>query len=612
VLATAAVAALALLAAAGSGAADPGGQVFRDHGRGAWFRRVCDVSVGQFAGCEARVVADANGDPLAAGSPAASAFGPAQLNGAYNLPGSPPDGSTPTVAVVDAYNDPNIESDLGVYAQQYGLPACTSANGCFTKVDQNGGTSYPSQNSGWDLEIALDVETVHAICQTCHILLVEASSNSIANLGIAENEAANLGAVAISNSWGAGESSGQTSWDSWYLNHPGVAITAATGDSGYGVEWPASSPFVTAVGGTTLTVGPGNSYGGESAWVDGGSGCSSVESQPAWQAGLGSCSMRSVADVAADADPNSGAAVYDSVPYSGSSGWFQVGGTSLSSPLIASVYALADKTSTIKDGSTPYASLGTSALHDVTSGSNGFCGSYLCNAGPGYDGPSGVGTPNGITAFAPAGGLPPSPDFSLAASGQSGTPVAGSGGSATYTVTVTDKNGFSGPVTLSTGTLPTGVTASFSPNPASTGSTLTLTADSTAAAGSPTVTISGSGPGGSPSHSVNVTLTIAAPTPDYQISVSPGSATIASYGSTTYTVTITPLNNFSSFVSLSVNGLPRRVSASFSPSAASAGSSWKSTMTVRSSRASFGSSTLTITGRSGSLSHSQNVTLNIG
>jgi subtilase family serine protease len=611
-LAMAAVAAIALLVAAGSGSADPGGQVTRDHGHGAWFRRVCDTSVGQFAGCEAQVVADANGDPLAGSSPPASALGPAKLTGAYNLPGSPAAGpANPTVAIVDAYDDPNIEADLGVFDSQYNLPACTTSNGCFTKVNQTGGTSYPAQNSGWDLEIALDVETVHSICPTCNILLVEASSNSTTNLGIAENEAAQLGAVAISNSWGAGESSSQTSWDNSYFKHPGVAITASTGDSGYGVEWPASSPYVTAVGGTTLTVS-GNTYVSESAWVDGGSGCSSVESQPAWQAGLGSCSTRSVADVAADADPNTGAAVYDSVPYTGSAGWFQVGGTSLSSPIIASVYALAGNTSTITDGSTPYASLGTKALHDVTNGSNGSCGSYLCNAGPGYDGPTGVGTPNGVTAFSPAPLPPPTPDFSLSASGQSGTPVAGTGGNATYTVTVTDKGGFNGPVTLGTsGSLPGGVTASFNPNATSTTSTLTLSADTTAAAGTYTVTVTGSA-SGVPGHSVNVTLTIAAPKPDFAISVSAQSPpSIGTSGTATYTVTITPINNPTS-VSLSASSLPRRASASFSPSSASASSSWKSTLTIRASRSSNGTYTFTVTGRSGTVSHSQTVSLKIG
>jgi subtilase family serine protease len=607
-LAPAFLAALVVLVAAGAGAADSGPQIFRDHGHGDWFRNVCELSIGPLAGCDARVVTDASGDPLAGSSPPSTALGPAQLNGAYQLPGVPPDGSTPTVAIVDAYDDPNIASDLATFDTQYGLPC----NSCFTKVNQSGGTSYPAENSGWDLEISLDVETVHSICQSCHILLVEASSSSIANLGAAENEAAALGATAITNSWGASESSGETSWDNAYFDHPGIAITASTGDSGYGVEWPAASQYVTAVGGTTLTVS-GNTYVGETAWVDGGSGCSSVESQPSFQAGLGTCANRSVADVAADADPNTGVAVYDSVPYSGSAGWFQVGGTSLSSPIIASIYALADHTSSITNGATPYAYLGTSNLHDVTSGSNGSCGgSYLCTAGNGYDGPTGVGTPDGIGAFIPKAAAPPTPDFSLSASAQSGTPVAGTGGAATYSIKVSDIGTFSDQVSLTAAGLPSGATASFSPNPSSgNASTLTVNVASSVASGSYGFTITGTDTGSSLNHTINATLTVTAPAPDFSIAVSPGTQSVGPTGSTTYTITVTPLNNFSGTVSLSVSGLPRNVSASFSPSSARAGSGWRSTMTVSSRRASASTSTLTVSGRYSSLSHSSTTSLTV-
>jgi subtilase family serine protease len=607
---------LVLVAGAGTGSADPGGQVFRDHGHGAWFKRVCDLSAGPIAGCEAQVVTDANGDPLAGSSPPATALGPPQFHGAYNLQTTSAGGS-PIVAVVDAYDDPNAEADLATFDTQYGLPPCTTGNGCFTKVNQAGGTSYPVANSSWALEISLDIETVHSICQTCKVLLVEASSPTIASLGAAENEAAVLGAVTISNSWGSSENSAETSWDSAYLSHPGVAITASSGDGGYGVEWPAASPDVTAVGGTTLTVGPGNSYGGESAWADGGSGCSAVEAKPSWQAGLG-CTMRSVVDVAADADPNTGAAVYDSVSYQGQSGWYQVGGTSLSSPLIASVYALADDTSTISSGSTPYAYRGTGALHDVTTGSNGSsCSpSYLCNAGVGYDGPTGVGTPDGITAFAPGGSPPsppsppPAPDFSLAVSGQSGSPVSGTAGSATYAVSVTPENNFLDSVSLSATGLPTGVTASFSPSSTTSSSTLTITVGPNAASGTTPITITGQD--GSLSHSVGATLTIAAPAVGFAIGVSPPAQTIGRPGSTTYTVTITPQNGFAGTVSLSVSGVPNRVNASFSPSSATAGSGWTSSLKVSSgSRARPGTSTLTIRGRSGTLSQTATASLTL-
>ena len=384
-----------------SGSAKPA--VTRDHGRGHWYERACDVPRPGVASCEAQVVAAADGTPLATGTPPAAAFGPAQFHSAYNLPTTAP--SAQTIGIVDAFDDPSIESDLANYSSYYGLPPCTTANGCFKKVNQSGGTLPPIKDPGWALEIALDVETAHAICQNCKILLVEATSATIANLYAAENEAVKLGATAISNSWLAGEYANETA-DDVNFNHPGVAITASSGDNGYGVGYPAASRYVTAVGGTTLALGAGGSYGGESAWSGSGSGCSAYEPKPAWQADTG-CARRSVADVSADADPNTGAAVYNTVSYFGQTGWFQVGGTSLSSPLVASVYAL---TGNFGGPSAPYGHAGS--LHDVTSGSNGTCTPpYLCTGGVGYDGPTGLGSPNGLGAF--SGGSAPAPDFSL-------------------------------------------------------------------------------------------------------------------------------------------------------------------------------------------------------
>jgi len=300
-------------------------------------------------------------------------------------------GAGQTVAIVDAYDDPNAESDLAVYRDAYGLPPCTTANGCFRKVDQNGGTSYPVGSTGWAEEISLDLDMVSAVCPNCHILLVEASSNSLGNLLLAENRAATLGATVISNSWGAGEFSTETSYDS-YFKH-GIPITASSGDSGYGVEWPASSPYVTSVGGTSL-VRASNARGwAETAWSGAGSGCSSYEPKPAFQTDA-DCARRTVSDVSAVADPNTGVAVYDSYRVSG---WLVFGGTSVAAPVVASVYALAGNGSTISSPSYVYAH---PALNDVTSGSNGSCGgSYVCTAGPGYDGPTGLGTPVGTTGF---------------------------------------------------------------------------------------------------------------------------------------------------------------------------------------------------------------------
>jgi subtilase family serine protease len=360
------------------------------------FAHVCGSAAPGSASCHALVRTDASAN----GTAGPTGYNPADLQSAYALPSSTA-GSGQTVAIVDAYNDPNAESDLGVYRSQFGLPPCTTANGCFKKVDQNGGTSYPRNNGGWAQEISLDLDMVSAICPNCHILLVEASTASMANLGTAVNTAARLGATAISNSYGGGDSSSDASYDSSYYNHPGIAITASTGDNGYGVEYPAASQYVTAVGGTHLVKASTSRGWSETAWNSAGSGCSAYDTQPSWQSSVSNitsvCKKRAVGDVSAVADPNTGVSVYDSYSYQGLSGWLVFGGTSVSSPIIASVYALAGNAASVNYGSYPYSH--TSALNDVTSGSNGSCGNLLCNATTGWDGPTGLGSPNGVGAF---------------------------------------------------------------------------------------------------------------------------------------------------------------------------------------------------------------------
>ncbi|WP_438489879.1 S53 family peptidase [Streptomyces sp. S186] len=326
-------------------------------------------------------------------------YGPADLRSAYNLPQSGGDGQT--VAIVDANDDPNAEQDLATYRAQYGLPECTTANGCFKKVDQNGGTNYPAPDSGWAGEISLDVDMVSAACPQCHILLVEANSASMDDLGAAVNRAVAMGAKFVSNSYGGSEDSTDATSDEQYFNHPGVAITVSSGDSGYGVEYPAASKYVTAVGGTSLQQDDSSRGWSETVWgtsaggQGAGSGCSQYDAKPAWQQDTG-CSNRTVADVAAVADPATGLAVYDTYQ---ASGWNVYGGTSASAPFIAGVYALAGTPgSSDTPASFPYSH--ASALNDITSGANGSCSpSYLCTAGDGYDGPTGLGTPNGTAAF---------------------------------------------------------------------------------------------------------------------------------------------------------------------------------------------------------------------
>jgi subtilase family serine protease len=361
---------------------------------------VCSASVQPgFARCMAVLRTDIAGVKANAVSPNAlpSGLGPSQLQSAYNLPSSSA-GSGQTIAIVDAMNDPTAEQDLGTYRSTFGLSACTTANGCFKKVDQNGGTNFPATDAGWALEISLDLDMVSAICPNCHILLVEASSATLANLGTAEDRAASMGANAISNSFGGSESGTRNSASHW--NHAGIAITASSGDNGFGVSFPASANTVISVGGTTLTTASNSRGWTETVWSGAGSGCSRVFTRPSGQANVGTgCSRRAVADVSAVADPNTGVAVFDSTPLNGQSGFFVVGGTSVSSPLMASVIGLAGNASSVTVN-TPYSH--TANLFDVTSGSNSSNGcnpSQLCTARAGWDGPTGLGTPNGVGAF---------------------------------------------------------------------------------------------------------------------------------------------------------------------------------------------------------------------
>jgi subtilase family serine protease len=328
-------------------------------------------------------------------------YGPADLRSAYNLTSR--GRHSATVAVVDAYDDPNAEADLATYRSTYGLPPCTTANGCFTKVNQNGRTSpLPTANPSWASEISLDIDMVSAICPNCRILLVEANVPSLTDLGTSVNTAVSLGAKYVSNSYGQPEDGSESFADTTYFHHPGVAITASTGDSGYGIEYPASSAYVTAVGGTSLTRNSSTGDWSESAWSGAGSGCSSDVAKPRFQRDVTTgCAKRADSDVSAVADPQTGVAVYQTY---GATGWALYGGTSVASPIIASVYALAG-TPGSRDIPASYPYEHTHDLYDVTTGSNGTCSvTVQCTAGTGWDGPTGLGTPDGTAAFAARGG----------------------------------------------------------------------------------------------------------------------------------------------------------------------------------------------------------------
>ncbi|MGY5046304.1 kelch repeat-containing protein [Streptomyces sp. 900105755] len=352
-----------------------------------------------YATCDLMGVTDSHG-ALAAGlsTPPATALAPNDLRTAYDLP---PGGSGETVAIVDAGGYATAEADLAVFRSTYGLPACTTANGCFTKLDQGGGHNYPPEDGDWSMETALDLDAVSAACPACRILLVQADSASIDDLGQAEDTAAAHHPAAISNSYGIPREGGgfPAAYDHYY-DHPGIAVTASTGDYGNIVNWPASNGNVVAVGGTTLTRDDTTARGWtEAAWASGGSGCSGFEPKPAYQQGIDTgCDNRAIADVSADADPATGLGIYNSTPAVG--GWLQVGGTSLSSPLVAAMYALAGTpTPGTYPVTYPYADTHAGDLTDVTAGSDGFCGNQLCDARQGWDGPTGLGTPVGVGAF---------------------------------------------------------------------------------------------------------------------------------------------------------------------------------------------------------------------
>jgi subtilase family serine protease len=352
--------------------------------------------------------------------PAGNGYGPSQLQAAYNLTSaSAADGSGTTVAVVDAYNDPTAASDLAAYRSAAGLPALTA--GQFTVYNQEGQTSpLPAEapiTDDWTLEESLDVDMVSAICPLCKIDLVEANDDVSNGLYVAEETAATtLGAKYISNSWGGSEASSDTTLDSQDFGVPGVVYTASAGDSAYsgGVIYPATSPNVVSVGGTTLNTASNSRGWTESVWDTSssegtGSGCSAFEPQPSWQASISiltaACSDRVDNDVAADADPNTGAAVYDTSNSNG--GWLEVGGTSESSPIIASVFALAGNNGNGGNNAADSIYTHTGNLNEVTASSDGTCtppaaDSVLCTATGAantYNGPTGWGTPDGLTAF---------------------------------------------------------------------------------------------------------------------------------------------------------------------------------------------------------------------
>jgi hypothetical protein len=361
--------------------------------------RACATpTVAPYAQCTALINAAAG---VSADEP--TGYGPADIQSAYRIPAGG-QGQGRTVAIVDAYDNPNAEADLAAYREHYGLPACTTANGCFRKINQHGATApLPIPDPGWGLEISLDLDAVSAACPACKIVLVEADSSSLLDLLPAAQAAAALGVDAISNSYDSrGEFAAERLFEPYYRDLR-VPMLFSTGDYGYGngailiggIGYPSASQYVVAVGGTSLVRDSGARGWAETAWDGATSGCSAYIHKPGWQKDQ-LCDMRTVADISADADPATGLAVYDTF---GFDGWLQVGGTSLAAPLVASMYAMAGIAG--KPGYPGDNYRDRSALFDVAGGSNGTncSGTYLCNAVPGYDGPTGLGSPNGAASY---------------------------------------------------------------------------------------------------------------------------------------------------------------------------------------------------------------------
>ena len=477
-------------------------------------------------------------------------YDPAYLQSAYNAPSST-GGTGKTVAVVDAYDNPNAESDLATYRSNYGLPPCTTANGCFRKLNQDGNAApLPPGDSGWGIEISLDLDMVSAMCPNCHILLVEANDTYYSSLGSAVNTAVAQGATAVSNSYGGGEFSSEATYASQYYDHPGIPITVSSGDDGYGVAFPAAAPNVIAVGGTALhqTGHNGTRNATETVWNNNigapGSGCSQYVTKQSWQ--TDACSKRTVADVSADADPVTGAWVYDTYGYGG---FNQVGGTSESAPIIAGLFALAGPATTQP---ARYVYSHSANFNDVTSGNDGSCGgSYLCTAKPGYDGPTGIGTPNGVTGLGQNGAAGSDFNASIAPS----TLTLAHNTSSAATVNVAPLNGFTGSVHLSAAVSPsTGLgatltSASVNVGPATGSTSLNLNAT---VPGTYAVTVTATA--GAISHQTTLNVTVTGP--HFTMKGPKSGKTVKAGKTTSVKISVKAFEGFTGPVTFTLTGLP--------------------------------------------------------
>jgi subtilase family serine protease len=436
-------------------------------------------------------------------SPSVStSYSPAQVRHAYGFDLLAASGANQKIAIVDAYGNSQIQSDLNTFCSQFGLSSST-----VQIVGNNAGT-----DAGWALETALDVEWAHAIAPGATIILSVAASSSLSDLLNAVDAAVNAGATVVSMSWGGSEFSGMANYDG-HFNRPNVTFTASSGDNGAGVEWPAASPYVVSVGGTSLYL---DSYGNrtsETAWSGSGGGTSSYYAEPSYQSGWQSSSRRGVPDVSYLADPNTGVLVYDSV----NGGWFVVGGTSAGAPQWAALFALADELRA-QNGSAPLAApnpliyslaqgsttlpytINSGYFYDVTQGNNGTYSATIS-----YDFVTGLGSPAANT-LAPALAPIPSPDFTITAAPGSSTIKAGS--STSFTVTVTASGGFTDTVNLAVTGLPPGGTSSFTPSSVNGSGSSTLKIFTSRSSPRGTYTLNLTGSSSTRTHSTSVTLRV--------------------------------------------------------------------------------------------------------
>jgi subtilase family serine protease len=325
----------------------------------------------------------------ASGGASPSGITPNQIRAAYHMPAS---GGKGTIAIIDAYNASTIEADLAVFDAAFKLPACTVKNKC---LEQHFMASSTATDSGWALETALDVEWAHAVAPSAKILLVEAKTPSGANLlSAVDYAAARKDVVAISMSWGGDEFSDELSLDAHFVSKYGAMFFASSGDDGTGASWPAASPSVIAVGGTTLVFSSGGGFASESAWSGSGGGVSMYEAEPDYQKTYKipkANNMRAIPDVSYNADPASGYPIYKTTGTS-KNGWYTVGGTSAGAPQWAAIQALGGSAALAKIYTDKASAKSLQYFRDITSGSNGDC-AYYCDARKHYDYVTGLGSP---------------------------------------------------------------------------------------------------------------------------------------------------------------------------------------------------------------------------